>query len=329
MIRPVARALAAPLIVWLVAAGCESRAEDPLAGSVKSTAAAPMPAPATTTTSRAASAGDPAARRPPSTAAAGPRELLADAPAAAGRPAGKKRASARIAATAPAAAKEPPAGDKTDEHYEYRPGSPDGIGKWYMGREIAHVMGHQAAGWLERGNREAEERPSKMIEILKERLGPDDVFADIGAGTGYYSFRVAPLVPKGKVLAVDIQQEMLDLTAQLARDKNVTNVEPVLGTTKDPRLPDGGVDWVLMVDAYHEFDHPREMMLAIFEDLKPGGQVVLLEFRAEDPTVSIKELHKMTEAQAIREMEIVGLRHVETLEDLPSQHVMFFEKPRD
>lgn len=304
--RVAVRAFAA-LLVCAVALACDPPAED------ANVVAAPV------ATTRSASA--------PARSAA-PRELLADAPAGDEADGERKRPSARMSATAPArAAAKPRAAGNAAAHYEYRQGSVDGIGKWYMGREIAHVMGHQAAGWLERGNREDEERPSKMIEILKARLEPDDVFADIGAGTGYYSFRVAPLLPKGKVLAVDIQQEMLDLMSQRARDKDVPNVEPILGTITDPNLPDGGVDWVLMVDAYHEFDHPREMMKALFEDLKPGGQVILLEFRAENPTVLIKECHKMTEAQAVKEMEAVGLKHVETLKDLPWQHVMFFEKP--
>jgi len=151
--------------------------------------------------------------------------------------------------------------------------------------------------------------------------------ADIGSGTGYFSFRIAPRVPRGKVLAVDIQQEMLDLLTEAAKRRGVKNVEPVLGKIDDPNLPDSSTDVALMVDAYHEFDHPREMMEALVADLKPGGQIVLLEFRAEDPAVYIKPLHKMTEAQAVKEMEAVGLKHVETLKDLPWQHVMFFEKP--
>jgi ubiquinone/menaquinone biosynthesis C-methylase UbiE len=214
------------------------------------------------------------------------------------------------------------------EAYEYRPGSPDGIGKWYMGREIARVMGHQGAGWLERAEREQEERPSKLIEILSRRIERDDVLADIGAGTGYYSFRLAPLMPKGKVLAVDVQQEMLDILAESAKTREVTNVEPVLGEVDDPKLPDNSVDWVLLVDAYHEFDHPREMMQGIRRALKPGGKVLLVEFRGEDRNVPIKLLHKMTEAQAKRELSAAGLTHVETIAELPWQHVMVFEKPR-
>jgi ubiquinone/menaquinone biosynthesis C-methylase UbiE len=304
MTRSIAARAFAALLACTGAVACDAPAED-----------------ATAVAAPAATRPVPASTHPTS------RELLADAPVGDASDRDRKPPSARVSATR--ATREAAKPRAAEDHYEYRAGSPDGIGKWYMGREIAHVMGHQAAGWLERGNREDEERPSKMVEILKARLGTDDVFADIGAGTGYYSFRVASLLPKGKVLAVDIQQEMLDLMTQLAKDRKVTNVEPVLGTVTDPSLPDGGVDWVLMVDAYHEFDHPREMMEALFTDLKPGGQVILLEFRAEDPTVFIKECHKMTEAQAIKEMEVVGLKHVETLKDLPWQHVMFFEKPEE
>jgi ubiquinone/menaquinone biosynthesis C-methylase UbiE len=153
------------------------------------------------------------------------------------------------------------------------------------------------------------------------------IVADIGAGTGYYSFRLAAKVPQGKVLAVDIQQEMLDLLTAAAKQRGVSNVEPVLGTTSDPKLPKDRVDVVLMVDAYHEFDQPREMMEAIMGALRPGGRVVLVEFRGEDPAVRIKPLHKMTEAQAVKELTAAGLRHVETKSMLPIQHLMIFEKP--
>ena len=200
----------------------------------------------------------------------------------------------------------------------------DGIGKVYMGREIARVMSHGGADWLERPGREQEEAPSKAIELME--LKPTDVVADIGAGTGYFAFRIAPKVPRGKVLAEEIDRAMVrDLRAAL-RQTGATNVEPVLGTTLDPRLPTGGVDVVLMVDSYHEFDHPREMMLAIVKALKSGGRVIDLEYRGEDPDVPIKPHHKMTEAQAIKEMAAVGLTHVKTLEDLPQQHFMVFQK---
>src|SRR4051812_3234009 len=171
--------------------------------------------------------------------------------------------------------------------------SADGIGKVYMGREIAHVMGHQAADWLERPEREQEERIDLLIDNME--IKPTDVCADIGAGTGRLSFLMAAKAPQGKVLAEDIQPEMLDIVAKTAKEKNVTNVEPLLGTIADPKLPKGAVDVALMVDAYHEFDHPREMMEGIAAGLKPGGRVVLVEYRGEDPNVPIKPHHKMTQ----------------------------------
>src|SRR5688572_6093631 len=218
-----------------------------------------------------------------------------------------------------------PAATTQSSVYEYHPRTRDGIGKFYMGREIAHFMSHLGADWLERPTREAEEKTQTLVDEIE--LRPTDVVADIGAGTGYYSFRLAAKVVQGKVLAVDIQQEMLDLLTASAKTRGVDNVEPVLGTTSDPKLPKGGVDVVLMVDAYHEFDQPREMMEAIVAALKPGGRLVLVEFRGEDPAVRIKPLHKMTEAQAVREMAAAGLRHVETKPMLPMQHLMIFEKP--
>jgi ubiquinone/menaquinone biosynthesis C-methylase UbiE len=209
--------------------------------------------------------------------------------------------------------------------YTYRPPTRDGIGKVYFGREIAQVMGHQGADWLERPEREREEAPRRAINLM--RLKPTDVVADIGAGSGYFSFLLAERVPQGKVLAVDIQQEMLDLIVKRAATAKVNNVEPLLGTISDPKLPADGVDVVLMVDAYHEFDHPNEMMTAIVRSLRVGGRVVQVEYRGEDPVVPIKPLHKMTEAQARREMEAVGLRFVENRPGLPRQHMLVFEKP--
>ena len=210
--------------------------------------------------------------------------------------------------------------------YETRQPTADGTGKWYMGREIAQVMGHEGAPWLERPEREEEEQPQKLLELMA--LKATDVVADIGAGTGYFSFRIARRVPQGKVLAVDIQQEMLDLLKKRAASLGVKNVEPLLGKVDDPNLPESAVDAVLLVDAYHEFDHPREMMQGIVRGLKPTGRVVLVEYRGEDPDVPIKPLHKMTEAQAKKEMAAVGLEHLKTYNDLPHQHVMIFGKKR-
>jgi len=209
--------------------------------------------------------------------------------------------------------------------YETRPATRDGTGKFYMGREIAQVMGHQGANWLERPEREREEGTTLLIDNMD--LKPADVVADIGAGTGYMSFRMAKKVPGGKILAVDIQQEMLDLLTAKAKELGVKNVEPVLGKIDDPKLPAAAVDVALFVDAYHEFSHPREMMDAVVRALKPGGRVALVEYRAEDPNVPIKPLHKMTEAQAKREMAAVGLVHLETKHMLPWQHLMIFQKP--
>ena len=200
--------------------------------------------------------------------------------------------------------------------------SRDGIGKRYMGREIAQVMGHQGAGWLERDSRERDERTDLLVAALG--LRPTDVVADIGAGTGYFVFRMAPLVPRGKVLAVDIQQEMLDIIAE--RGTSAGNVEPVLGSLTDINVAAASVDLILLVDAYHEFSHPREMVRSMVKALKSDGRIALVEYRGEDPAVPIKPLHKMSQAQAKREMEALGLQWLRTDATLPQQHLMFFAK---
>jgi SAM-dependent methyltransferase len=232
-------------------------------------------------------------------------------------------ASLAACARPPAGAAGP--GDPGWTDYSFREPSPDGIGKVYLGREISFVMGHLGAGWLERPTREAEERTDLLLANLP--LEPDDVVADLGAGTGYFSLPIATRVPAGRVLAVDIQQEMLDIVASRAKSAGLANVTPVLATETDPGLPAGTVDLVLMVDAYHEFSHPREVMTGVVRALKPGGRVVLIEYRAEDPAVPILELHKISEAQAKKEMAAVGLEWVETKPVLPQQHFMIFVKP--
>jgi SAM-dependent methyltransferase len=214
--------------------------------------------------------------------------------------------------------------------YEFRKNhDPNGIGKFYLGREIALVMGHQAADWLERPEREAEEQPTKLLKAL--RLKPGQAVADIGAGTGYYSRRMAGLVGnQGLVYAVDIQQEMLDLLTNKMAELKISNIKPILGTIVDPKLPDVSVDLILMVDVYHEFDHPYEMVAAMCRALKPGGRLVFVEFRGEDPEVPIKPVHKMTESQVRKEMAAHPLDWVETLDVLPRQHIIFFaRKPSD
>jgi SAM-dependent methyltransferase len=215
-------------------------------------------------------------------------------------------------------------GVETDTYQERSLHHPDGIGKFYMGREIAQVMGHQGAGWLERSSRGVEEQPGAAIAALD--LSPTSVVADIGAGTGYFSFRISPQVPQGKIFAVDVQPEMIDILNFLKQENEITNVEPTLGSETDPNLAAETVDLALMVDAYHEFAYPREMMMGIVKALKPGGQAVLLEYRGENPLIPIKGLHKMTQRQVKKEMSVVGLVWQETKDLLPQQHLMIFRK---
>ena len=204
---------------------------------------------------------------------------------------------------------------------------PDGIGKFYMGREIAYVMGHQAADWLERPERVKEERTDKLLKALP--IEPGMTVVDLGAGSGYFSFPLARRVgPKGKVLAVDIQKEMLDLIRKRMKERKVTNIEPIRGTIADPKLPEGKVDLILMVDVYHEFSHPYEMAAAMVKSLKVGGKLVFVEYRLEDPNVPIKLVHKMTQKQVKREMAVHALKHTKTLDILPWQHIIIFEKTK-
>jgi ubiquinone/menaquinone biosynthesis C-methylase UbiE len=210
--------------------------------------------------------------------------------------------------------------------YTYRKvHDPDGIGKFFMGREIAWVMGYQGAEWLDRPEREKEERTDKLLKALP--LKPGMVVADLGAGSGYYTFPIADKVgPKGKVYAVDIQKEMLDIINRRMKAREVTNIVPVRGTISDPKLPEGKVDLILMVDVYHEFSHPYEMTVAMVKALKPGGLLVFVEYRMEDPAVPIKLVHKMSQKQVIQEMRPHPVKHVKTLDMLPWQHVMLFKK---
>jgi precorrin-6B methylase 2 len=213
--------------------------------------------------------------------------------------------------------------------YEFRRiHDPDGIGKFYMGREIAQVMSHLGASWLERPEREKEERTSTLLPPLK--IKPGDVVVDLGAGSGYYSMRLAKLVgDKGKVLAVDIQPEMLAIIKARMKKEGVSNIELIKATETDPKVPKGGVDLVLMVDVYHELSHPYEVMEKLVASLKPGGRIVFVEYRLEDDNVPIKVVHKMSERQVKKEMEPFPVRHKETLGHLPWQHVIVFEKKLD
>jgi SAM-dependent methyltransferase len=204
---------------------------------------------------------------------------------------------------------------------------PNGINKWYLGREIAHVMGPGGIPWLNRPERESEENPTKCIEALELKEG--QIVADLGAGSGYYTFRMAPKVgAKGRIFAVEIQDAMLaELRKRIDKDK-VPNVETVKCTESDPKLPEGQVDLVLMVDVYHELAFPYEVMTAVRKALKPDGRVVLVEYRKEDPKVPIKEVHKMSEEQIKKEMAVVGLSHVKTDGRLPWQHIAIFTKKK-
>ena len=202
----------------------------------------------------------------------------------------------------------------------------NGIGKFFMGREIAHVMGHQAADWLERPEREAEERTDLLIDALKLREG--EVVADIGCGSGFIARKIAKKIgATGVVYGVEIQQEMLDVLAKRMAMFRIENVKPVLGTTTDPKLPPAACDTMIMVDVYHEFDFPYEMVQAMIPALKPGGRIVFVEYRKEDPAVPIKEVHKMSEAQVKKEMTAhPQLAYAETIGTLPRQHVIVFRK---
>lgn len=210
--------------------------------------------------------------------------------------------------------------------YTYKKADPDGTGKWYMGREIAHVMSHYGIGWLERTEREEEERTSLLLKNMN--LEPGEIVADIGAGSGYHVARIAPFVgPSGKVKAIDIQMEMLDFIQERIKKLNIRNVDLILGTERSLQLPLASVDKMLLVDVYHEFAFPKEMGESMFEVLKPGGKIFLVEFRAEDPYVPIKKVHKMTENQAVKELEAAGLRFEKNLDNLPWQHCLVFRKP--
>ena len=208
--------------------------------------------------------------------------------------------------------------------YTYKTPDPDGIGKQYKGREIAHVMGAAGADWLERNNRNEEENSDSAIAKLP--LLPNSVVADIGAGTGYYTFRIAQRIPAGKVYAVDVQDEFVQYLNDKKKQLKASNVQVVKGSEQSPNLPDTSVDIAIMVDVYHELEYPQEVLQALRKALKPTGRILLLEYRAEDPEIAIKELHKMSVTQVNKEMEANGFKLVERLEFLPIQHWLLYEK---
>ena len=212
----------------------------------------------------------------------------------------------------------------TDEKYSFKRGDYNGIGKWYMGREIAHVMGFEGIGWLERSDREKEENVSSLIQNMG--IKSNDTIADIGAGSGYHVFRMAPLANKGLVYAVDIQGEMLMQIEKTKESSKIRNVETILGSENNVYLAKNSVDKILMVDVYHEFSFPVEMITSMKNALKPDGQLFLIEYKAEDSKVPIKKIHKMSEKQAVKEMEAAGFKLKENIDNLPWQHCMVFVK---
>ena len=210
----------------------------------------------------------------------------------------------------------------TDKKYTFKRGDDNGIGKWYKGREIAYVMGFEGIGWLERSDREKEENVSNLIQNM--RIKSNDIIADIGAGSGYHVFRMALIAKKGLVYAVDIQSEMLMAIEKTKESSKIRNVETILGSEKSIHLPENSVDKILMVDVYHEFNFPVEMIASIKNALKPNGQLFLIEYRGEDSKVPIKKIHKMTEKQAVKEMEAAGFKLKGNIDNLPWQHCMVF-----
>jgi ubiquinone/menaquinone biosynthesis C-methylase UbiE len=208
--------------------------------------------------------------------------------------------------------------------YLVKSGDANGINKWYMGRQIAQVMSHYGIDWLERDNREMEENATQLIKNLSVK--PSMVIADIGAGSGYHSALLSKLLVTGKVFAVDVEPEMIAYLNERIKQENLSLIVPVLSTEKNVSLPENTIDIMLLVDVYHEFSFPYEMALSMRSALKPGGKLVLVEFRAEDPMVPIKTIHKMSQAQAIKEFKAAGFIFDKNIDNLPWQHCLVFTK---
>jgi len=203
---------------------------------------------------------------------------------------------------------------------------PSALGRQVAERRPAPVMGYQGADWLEREGREEEQRPGEVIKTMGLKEG--DFVADLGCGTGYFARRMARAVaPSGRVYAVDIQPEMLDRMKALLEKEGITNVVPVLGEADDPKLPKGGLDWILLVDVYHELQQPKAMLARIRESLKPAGRIALIEYRLKGTSAAhIRPEHRMSPSQVLAEWEPAGLRLVTRHEFLPTQHFFVFEK---
>jgi len=211
-----------------------------------------------------------------------------------------------------------------DSIYTYKKASPGGSGKFYKGREIARIMNFAGVDWLERSTRPEEENTNLAIEKLP--VNKNSIVADIGAGSGYYTFRIAPKVPLGKVYAVEIQDDAIKYLQDRSKKLDQNNVIVVKGGEQSPNLPDNTIDLAMMVDVYHELLYPREMLQAIRRSLKPDGKLLLIEYRAEDPKVEIKPLHKTSVVQVSKELTANGFHLVEDGEFLRIQHFLVFQK---
>jgi precorrin-6B methylase 2 len=211
-----------------------------------------------------------------------------------------------------------------DSIYTHKKGDPDGTGKFYMGREIAQVMNFSGSSWLERNSRQVEENAN--LAIAKLPVNNNSIVADIGAGTGYYTFKIYQKVPKGKVYAIEIQDDAVTYLKNKAGQLNAENVIVIKGKEQSPELPENSIDLAMMVDVYHELSYPHEMLLNIRRSLKPKGKLLLLEYRAEDPKVDIKALHKMSVKQVNKELTASGFHLVQDGEFLPIQHFLLYEK---
>ena len=213
---------------------------------------------------------------------------------------------------------------KTDEIYTYKTPDRDGTGKVYMGREISQVMNFMGMSWLERSTRPQEEYTELAIKNLP--IDKKSVVADIGAGSGYYTFRIAKKVPEGKVYAVEIQDPAIKYLKERSEELGFDNVITIKGTEQSPMLPGNSIDLAIMVDVYHELLYPQEVLQSIKKSLKPGGKLLLIEYRGEDPEVAIKRLHKMTVDQVTKELSANGFKLVQNGQFMRIQHFLVFEK---